>query len=73
MTVTALVLGPIVVGLLLYALPRTATTAARTVAAVVAALTFIAPLVDPNAPDAAVRWLSRPFSASFHPLKPTST
>jgi NADH-quinone oxidoreductase subunit M len=66
MTVTALVLGPIVVGLLLYALPRTATTAARTVAAVVAALTFIAPLIDPNAPDAAVRWLSRPFTASFH-------
>jgi NADH-quinone oxidoreductase subunit M len=66
MTLTALVLGPIVVGLLLYALPRSATNAARSFAVVVAALTFIAPLVDPSAHDVTARWLSRPFTASFH-------
>jgi hypothetical protein len=31
MTLTALVLGPIVVGLLLYALPRSATNVARSI------------------------------------------
>jgi NADH-quinone oxidoreductase subunit M len=66
MIVTALVLGPILIGLLLYTLPRGANTAAKSVAAVVAALAFIAPLASPGAPDAAVRWLSRPFAASFH-------
>ena len=66
MTVTALVLGPIVIGLLLYLVPRKHARTATTVAAVVAALTFVLAAADPRAPDASLHWLSRPFDASFH-------
>jgi NADH-quinone oxidoreductase subunit M len=66
MTVTALVLGPIFVGLLLYFVPRTAGTAIKAVAALTGAATFVLAGLDPNAPDASVRWLSRPFEAFFH-------
>lgn len=66
MIVTALVVGPIVVGLLLYALPRNAGTSAKAIAAIVAALTFVAALAGPHAPDASLHWLSRPFVAAFH-------
>ena len=66
MTVTALVVGPILIGFLLYAVPRSAVNAARTVAAVVAALTFVLAIADAHAPDASLHWLARPFDASFH-------
>ncbi len=66
MTVAALVLGPIVAGLLLYAVPRRSGHAAALAAAVVAGLTFILALADPHGADASARWLSRPFAASFH-------
>ena len=66
MIVTALVLGPIIVGLLLYALPRNSASAAKAVAAVVGGLAFIAGLADPHASDASLHWLARPFDASFH-------
>ncbi|HEY4439042.1 MAG TPA: NADH-quinone oxidoreductase subunit M [Candidatus Elarobacter sp.] len=66
MILTALVVGPIVIGLLLYVLPRGAVNAARWIAAAVAALAFVAVLADPNAVDVSARWLSRPFTASFH-------
>ncbi len=66
MTVTALVLGPIVAGLLLYAVPRRNGAAAAIAAAVIAALTFALAVADPHAGDASARWLSRPFAASFH-------
>jgi NADH-quinone oxidoreductase subunit M len=66
MTVTALVLGPILVGFVIYALPRTAIVASRAVAAAVGALTFLAIVFDPHAADVTARWLSRPFAASFH-------
>ncbi|MDB5027043.1 MAG: NADH:ubiquinone oxidoreductase, rane subunit, partial [Candidatus Eremiobacteraeota bacterium] len=66
MTVTALVLGPIVVGFLLYLVPRRQVAALRAIGAAVAALTFVAALADPHAPDASLHWLSRPFEASFH-------
>jgi NADH-quinone oxidoreductase subunit M len=66
MTVTALVLGPILVGLALYALPRSAELPAKVVATVVAALTFFAAVLDPHAPDATLHWLARPFTAAFH-------
>ncbi|HTJ26424.1 MAG TPA: NADH-quinone oxidoreductase subunit M [Candidatus Limnocylindria bacterium] len=66
MTVTALVLGPIVVGLALYALPRSAESLAKIVAAVVAALTFFLAILDPHASDATLHWLARPFTAAFH-------
>jgi NADH-quinone oxidoreductase subunit M len=65
-TVTALVLGPIVVGFLLYLVPRRQVAALRAIGAAVAALTFVAALADPHAPDASLHWLSRPFEASFH-------
>jgi NADH-quinone oxidoreductase subunit M len=64
--VTAFVLGPILAGLALYGLPRHASAAARGVAAVVAALVFIVAWAEPHAPDASLRWLSRPFTAAFH-------
>jgi NADH-quinone oxidoreductase subunit M len=65
-TVTALVLGPIVVGLLLYLVPRSQARTATAIAAVVAALTFVAALADPHAADASAHWLARPFEAAFH-------
>jgi len=66
MIVTALVLGPIVVGLALYAVPRERIALVRIIAAAVAALAFVLTLYDSPAADASVRWLSRPFTASFH-------
>jgi NADH-quinone oxidoreductase subunit M len=66
MIVTALVLGPILIGLALYFVPRERIVVVRTVAAVVAALTFALAAYDPPAPDASARWLSRPFVAAFH-------
>ena len=66
MTVAALVLGPIVLGLLLYAVPRRSGKAAALAAAAVAAATFVLAAADPHAADASARWLSRPFAASFH-------
>jgi NADH-quinone oxidoreductase subunit M len=66
MTVTALVLGPLVIGLLLYLVPREHGGIARLVAVAVGAISFGLALYDPAAGDASVRWLSRPFAASFH-------
>jgi NADH-quinone oxidoreductase subunit M len=66
MTVTALVLGPIIIGFILYALPKGADALARGAGAFVAALAFLAIAIKPDAPDASLPWLSRPFTASFH-------
>jgi len=66
MTVTALVLGPILIGFVLYAIPREHCAIARIVAAFVAFLTFGLAVTDAHAADVSVRWLSRPFEASFH-------
>ena len=66
MIVTALVLVPILAGLALYALPAKSWTAARAAAAAVGGLSALAILADPHAPDATMRWLSRPFEANFH-------
>jgi NADH-quinone oxidoreductase subunit M len=65
-SVTALVLGPIVIGLILYALPKGAGALARGIGATVAALSFILIAVKPDAPDASLPWLARPFTAAFH-------
>jgi NADH-quinone oxidoreductase subunit M len=62
----ALVLGPILAGLLLYAVPRERAKLATVLAALVAAATFALAVADPHAADVSVRWLSRPFAASFH-------
>ncbi|HEX3465216.1 MAG TPA: NADH-quinone oxidoreductase subunit M [Candidatus Elarobacter sp.] len=66
MNAAALVLVPIVAGLLLYFVPRKQSRVATALAAVIAALSFILAAADPHAADASVRWLSRPFTASFH-------
>jgi hypothetical protein len=66
MIVTALVLGPILLGLALYAIPKSADALARGIGIVVAALCAIAVILQPDAPDASLHWLSRPFDASFH-------
>lgn len=66
MIVTALVLGPILVGLALYALPKSLDAASRWIGIVVAALAFVAIVADPHSSDASVQWLSRPFVAAFH-------
>ena len=66
MTMAVLVLGPIVVGFILYALPKGANGLARGVGAVVAALAFLLIAIKPDAPDASLPWLSRPFTAAFH-------
>jgi NADH-quinone oxidoreductase subunit M len=66
MIVTALVLGPILIGLALHAFPKSADALARGIGIVVAALCAIAVILAPNAEDASVHWLARPFDASFH-------
>ena len=66
MSVTVLVLGPIVIGLILYALPKGAGGLARGIGAAVAGLTFLLIAIKPDAPDASLPWLSRPFTAAFH-------
>jgi NADH-quinone oxidoreductase subunit M len=64
--VGALIVGPILAGLLLLFVPRKQSQVAVTVAAVVAAITLAVALAEPNAPELSLRWLSRPFAASFH-------
>lgn len=66
MIVTVLVLGPIVAGFLLYLVPRSAGNAIKTIAAAVGGATFLLAALNAGAPDASVRWLSRPFTAAFH-------
>lgn len=66
MTVTVLVLGPIVIGLILYALPKGTGGLARGIGTAVAALTFLLIAIKPDAPDASLPWLARPFTAAFH-------
>jgi NADH-quinone oxidoreductase subunit M len=64
--VTALVLGPILLGLALYALPKSAASTARWIGVIVAALAFVLIAANAQAPDASVPWLARPFVANFH-------
>ncbi|HEY0614389.1 MAG TPA: NADH-quinone oxidoreductase subunit M [Candidatus Elarobacter sp.] len=66
MTVAAQVVVPILAGLLLYFVPRKQSQVATTIAGALAALSFVVAVADPHAPDVAIRWLSRPFTASFH-------
>ena len=66
MIVAALVLGPILVGLALYALPRSSAAAGRWIGVAVAALSFVLIATNAQAPDASAPWLARPFTANFH-------
>jgi NADH-quinone oxidoreductase subunit M len=63
--IAALVLGPILIGLALYLIPKDA-AAGRWIAIVVAALAFLAIALVPSAPDVSAPWLARPFTATFH-------
>jgi len=66
MIVTMLVVGPILIGLALYALPKSAAAAGRWIGVAVAALAFVLVATNAQAPDASVPWLARPFVANFH-------
>jgi NADH-quinone oxidoreductase subunit M len=64
--IAALVAVPILAGLLLYALPRSAEAAAKWVGVVVSFGAFAAAAASAGAPDESHVWLQRPFAASFH-------
>jgi NADH-quinone oxidoreductase subunit M len=64
--VWALVLVPILAGLLLYALPRSAETTAKWIGVAISFGAFIVAAFGYGAPDETVRWLQRPFVANFH-------
>jgi NADH-quinone oxidoreductase subunit M len=66
MNAAALVVVPIVAGLLLYFVPRKQSRVATGLAATLAALAFLLAAADPHAGDLSLRWLSRPFTAAFH-------
>ena len=61
-----LALAPMLLGLLLYAWPRSADAAAKWFGVAVAGCAFVVTLLSANAPDESVRWLQRPFTANFH-------
>ena len=61
-----LVLLPIIAGCALFLVPRSDRAISRTVGCVVAAVTFLLPLLTGNDGSFAARWLSRPFTASLH-------
>jgi NADH-quinone oxidoreductase subunit M len=66
MLIPALVIGPIVLGFAALLIPRRHGVAARAYACVIALAALIAVCLSAGAPDASVRWLSRPFDAAFH-------
>jgi len=63
----ALILVPIVAGLILLALPKLGATAVKVTGAVIAAATFAGGLLmQSGGAEFSFRWLSRPFESSFH-------
>jgi NADH-quinone oxidoreductase subunit M len=66
MIVVALFLAPILIGLGLYALPKSAAASGRWIGVAVAGLSFVLVAANPSAPDASAPWLARPFVANFH-------
>lgn len=68
MIVTALVLGPILIGLLLYLMPKDAESGARItgIAVSVVALALVVYAGFTPVADASHTWLARPFGAAFH-------
>ena len=61
-----LILLPIFAGAALFALPRGEFRISRIAGCLVAAVTFVVPLVQNGGGEFAARWLSRPFTASLH-------
>ena len=66
MLIPALILGPIVLGFGTLLIPRRAETAIKWYACAVAFVVMLGTIASATAPDATVRWLSRPFEATFH-------
>jgi len=66
MILWSLVLVPILAGLGLFALPRSAEGPAKWLGAVISFVAFGMTAVSSNVPDVAHVWLQRPFIASFH-------
>jgi NADH-quinone oxidoreductase subunit M len=64
--IAVLVILPILAGLALYLVPRSAEAAAKWTGVAIAFGCFFIALANANAPDESLRWLSRPFAASFH-------
>jgi NADH-quinone oxidoreductase subunit M len=66
MIVAGLVVVPILIGLLLFALPRSAEGPAKWTGAVVSFTAFAVAAFSYGVPDESHVWLQRPFTASFH-------
>lgn len=66
MIVAALVIIPILAGLGMFALPRSAEGPAKFVGSAVAFVAFAVAAISYGAPDESHVWLQRPFTASFH-------
>jgi NADH-quinone oxidoreductase subunit M len=64
--IAALVLVPIVAGLLVYLVPRSADAFARWFGVLIAFACFVIALLASGAPDESWRWLQRPFTSNFH-------
>ncbi len=64
--IAALVIVPILAGFALYLIPRSAEQAAKWTGVAVAFGAFVLAASQYGAHDESVRWLSRPFGASFH-------
>ena len=64
--IAALVLVPVVVGLLLYFVPRYSDGVAKWIGVAIALGAFVLAAFNPNASDESVRWLARPFTSTFH-------
>jgi NADH-quinone oxidoreductase subunit M len=64
--IAAIVVVPIVAGLLCYLAPRRAEALVTSVAAAIAFASAAAVAVFRDAPDESVRWLVQPFTAAFH-------
>lgn len=62
----ALVVVPIVAGLALYAIPRSAEAVAKWVGVAIASAAFLVTAFGYGSPDETARWLQRPFVANFH-------
>lgn len=64
--VTTLVLAPILIGFLIYALPKSADAGAKWIGVGVAGVACLMTLANPGAPDNSIHWLARPFDAALH-------
>ena len=62
----ALVIAPIVAGVLLVFVPRSADAFAKWLGVALSSAVFIVVALSPHASDESLRWLSRPFVANFH-------